>query len=63
MMKRFIGEHAELLIDICRQGDGLWFDGGELSCLIKTIGTIPPTARDSQERVLAFIGDSLKAEE
>lgn len=63
MMKKYIGKHAEILVDICKRQDGLWFDGGELSCLIKSIGTIPSVSRDSQEQVLGFIGDTFRSEE
>ncbi|MCK4262673.1 MAG: zf-TFIIB domain-containing protein, partial [Dehalococcoidia bacterium] len=35
MKKAIVGQEPEILIDVCRQGDGLWFDGGELGQLVK----------------------------
>jgi len=62
MMKKYIGEHAEILVDICNRQDGLWFDGGELGCLIKSIGNMPSASGDFQEQVIGFIGDTFRSE-
>jgi Zn-finger nucleic acid-binding protein len=35
MKKTGIGEQHPVLIDMCRTGHGLWFDGGEVSQLVR----------------------------
>ncbi len=60
MMKKNIGDHSQLLVDICQYGDGLWFDGGELRCMIKSLPGISPEIVDSQDQILGFIGDTLR---
>ena len=60
MKKTIIGEKPEVLIDRCPKGDGLWFDGGEVSRLITQWVEKPGAKSDSQERILAFLGDTFK---
>lgn len=60
MKKTITGEKPEVLIDSCPQGDGLWFDGGEVSRLITQWVAKPSAKLDSQERILAFLGDTFK---
>jgi Zn-finger nucleic acid-binding protein len=39
MLKKNIDAgNTKVLIDACRQGDGLWFDGGELKDVLKGLG-------------------------
>ena len=59
MGKTSIGEKPQVLIDICPKGDGLWFDGGEVSRLITQL-VEPHAPSDSQERILTFLGDTFK---
>ncbi len=63
MKKAAIGRQPEVLIDVCPQGDGLWFDGGEVTELIKHLAKEPSKKRDSQQQVTAFLGDVFKARE
>jgi len=63
MRKTAIGQQPEILIDACRQGDGLWFDGGELGQLIKQIAKKPLEKPDSQHQVMAFLSEVFKARE
>ncbi|MDD5190503.1 MAG: zf-TFIIB domain-containing protein [Dehalococcoidales bacterium] len=37
MKKTRVGEKENVLLDVCEQGDGLWFDGGEVDQLVKII--------------------------
>ncbi len=53
MKKALIGEGAEVLIDSCPRGEGLWFDGGELP---RVLGEIARTAAQKSE-VVAFLRD------
>ena len=63
MKKTVIGQEPEILIDVCRQGDGLWFDGGELGQLIEqlTLGTAERAA--PQHGVITFLGEVFRARE
>jgi len=61
MKKTTIGKESEILIDACTQGDGLWFDGGEVSHLIKQIEKKQPAETGSQQQVLEFLGEVFKA--
>jgi len=62
MKKTTIGKEPEVLIDTCFQGDGLWFDGGEVNHLVKQIATKKQAEAGSQQQVLDFMGDVFKAE-
>ena len=61
MKRTTIGQEPEVLIDVCPQGDGLWFDGGEVSELINQYPEKPGAKPDPQRRVLTFLGDTFKA--
>ena len=63
MKKTIIGKEPEILIDVCQQGDGLWFDGGELGQLIKQLATKPSGKADSQQQVITFLGEVFQARE
>jgi Zn-finger nucleic acid-binding protein len=63
MKKITIGQQREILIDVCWQGDGLWFDGGELGQLIEQMANEPLGKPDSQHHIIAFLGEVFKARE
>ena len=63
MKKAAIGRQPEVLIDVCPQGDGLWFDGGEVAELIKHLAREPSKKGNSQQQAIAFLGDVFKAQE
>jgi Zn-finger nucleic acid-binding protein len=63
MKKVAIGEGIEIVVDICQQGDGLWFDGGEVVHLIRFLGGKPPKKPGSQQEVIDFLGEVFKSEE
>jgi Zn-finger nucleic acid-binding protein len=63
MGKATIGREPQILIDVCRQGDGLWFDGGEVSQLIKQLIKEPSKKKDSQQQVITFLGEVFQARE
>jgi Zn-finger nucleic acid-binding protein len=58
MNKVWMGKAPRVLIDSCPQGDGLWFDKGELQKVIHEM-ELPGTAGSSD--VLRFLGESLRA--
>jgi hypothetical protein len=63
MKKATMGRQPEVLIDVCPQGDGLWFDGGEVTELVKHLAKEPSKKGDPQQQVTAFLGDVFKARE
>ena len=61
MKKTITGKQPEILIDVCRQGDGLWLDGGEVSQLIKQISKKQSGKADPQQQVITFLGEVFQA--
>jgi uncharacterized protein len=61
MKKIIIGEQPEILIDVCQQGDGLWFDGGEVGQLIKQLLRKPSKKGGPQQQVITFLGEVFQA--
>jgi len=55
MKKTAIGDQAEILIDVCRDGHGLWFDGGEVIQLIGHLAGEHPPKYDSKGQVISFL--------
>jgi hypothetical protein len=58
MNKVWLGKDPQVLIDQCPAGDGLWFDGGELSqvlCEIQKPGAAAP------QNVMSFLGQAFEA--
>jgi hypothetical protein len=62
MKKAYIDEDKKILVDICHVGDGIWFDGGEITSLVKELAAKSPAKGTSQD-VLAFVGDMFKYQE
>jgi Zn-finger nucleic acid-binding protein len=63
MKKTAIGEQPKILIDICRNGHGLWFDGGEVAQLMKHLAGEHPPKHDSKEQITSFLEEVFKAPE
>jgi Zn-finger nucleic acid-binding protein len=61
MKKTTIGEHPEILIDVCTHKDGLWFDGGEVAQLVKELAKKKPAGQEAQHKVINFLGEVFKA--
>jgi len=61
MKKTTIGEHPGVLVDVCPQGHGLWFDGGEVAQLVKHLAGKQPAGQDSQQQIISFLGEVFKA--
>jgi len=62
MKETAISEPA-IHIDVCRQGDGLWFDGGEVHQLLKQWSSALPAKEGSQQQIITFLGEVFKAEQ
>jgi Zn-finger nucleic acid-binding protein len=63
MKKIVIGQEPEILLDVCRQGDGLWFDGGELGHLVRQLVRKPMEKPTPQQEIFAFLQEVFKTKE
>ena len=61
MKKTTIGQEPEILIDVCQQGDGLWFDGGEVGQLIGQLAEKSSEKQGSRQQVMTFLGEVFEA--
>ena len=59
MKKANIGKEPVVLIDACADGDGLWFDGGEVHTLVSQL----TKGEGSQQKIISFLKEAFKAEE
>jgi Zn-finger nucleic acid-binding protein len=55
-----IGEPA-IIIDVCRRGQGIWFDGGEIHQLLTQLAAKAPSGEDASKKVFEFLGDTFQA--
>jgi Zn-finger nucleic acid-binding protein len=62
MKKTAIGDHRSILIDVCPQKHGLWFDGGEMTQLLRHLAMEKAAKKDSQQQMIKFLGEVFKAE-
>jgi len=62
MRETTLGQKPRILVDACRQGHGLWFDGGEVQELLKQLAEKPSAKQDSQQKVVGFLGEVFKAQ-
>jgi len=62
MKETAIGQPA-INIDVCRQGDGLWFDGGEVTELLRQLASKPSARANSQQQIITFLGEVFKVPE
>ena len=60
MKKVAIGKADELIVDICQEEDGLWFDGGEVIHLIRLLDLKPSQKSDAEQEVISFLGEVFK---
>jgi Zn-finger nucleic acid-binding protein len=63
MKKTAIGGQPEILIDICHDEHGLWFDGGEVTQLVRHLAGKHPLRHDSREQVIGFLEEVFEAPE
>jgi Zn-finger nucleic acid-binding protein len=61
MKKTAIGGQPEILIDVCRDKHGLWFDGGEVAQLIKRLAGEHPPKHHPREQVINFLKEVFEA--
>jgi Zn-finger nucleic acid-binding protein len=63
MKKAFIDEGNQILIDICRQEHGIWFDNKEVHHLLSLLAGKSPDKKGSSQQVMNFLADIFKYEE
>jgi len=61
MKKTAIGKKPEILIDICPDKHGLWFDGGEVTQLLRRLAGKHPSEQDSRGQVISFLEEVFEA--
>ena len=59
-MKETVIGQPTINIDVCRRGDGLWFDGGEVRELLRQLASKTPTKADSEQQIITFLGEVFK---
>ena len=63
MKKVAAGQKKAVIIDVCQQGDGMWFDGGELVQLIKHMSGKAEESSEPQQHITSFLGEVFKAQQ
>ena len=51
---------TKVLVDLCPQGEGIWFDGGEVGMLIKQLARKKPAKPGASQNVIHFLGEVFK---
>jgi Zn-finger nucleic acid-binding protein len=54
MNKVYIDEGKKIITDVCHYGHGMWFDGGEVASLVKTLVDSSPQKAEARQ-VLGYI--------
>ena len=57
MKKVKIGGENGVMIDACIRHDGLWFDGGEVTHVIKIISARSTVKRETESEIISFLKD------
>jgi Zn-finger nucleic acid-binding protein len=60
MRKVYVGDEAKVLIDICPNRHGIWFDSGEVGQMLSQLKSKGP-ATGKQGRVIDFLGEVFQA--
>jgi Zn-finger nucleic acid-binding protein len=63
MRKATVGGKPEIIIDLCKREDGIWFDGGELAQLIKQLAGGSAIGEGRQQKIVDFLGEVFQAQE
>jgi len=48
---------AKVLVDLCPQGEGIWFDGGEVGVLISRLAQKTPLKPGVMQNAIDFLGE------
>jgi len=60
MKKVDLGHKPVIIIDVCPDGDGLWFDSGEVGQVVSHLAMQTKGEENTQEQVISFLGDVFK---
>jgi len=61
MRKTAIGGQPKILIDVCPNKHGLWFDWGEVAQLIQRLASEHPPKHHPREHVIGFLKEIFEA--
>ncbi|KPK23388.1 MAG: hypothetical protein AMJ70_03600 [Dehalococcoidia bacterium SG8_51_3] len=61
MKKKAFGTQPKILIDVCGEGHGLWFDRGEIARLIKHLAAETKATKKSEDEAINFLKEIFKA--
>jgi Zn-finger nucleic acid-binding protein len=61
MNKAYVDKEAKTLVDVCPEGHGIWFDGGELERLLGSLATETPGRAAAYRKLIDHFGKTLKA--
>jgi Zn-finger nucleic acid-binding protein len=61
MKKTAIGGQPEILIDVCCDGHGLWFDRGEVAQLIRRLAEEQSPKHHPREHIIGFLKEIFEA--
>jgi Zn-finger nucleic acid-binding protein len=59
MKKQYIDKESKVLVDVCLNGHGIWFDGNEVAQLIESLSGKTPEKSATRD-VLAFVSEMFK---
>lgn len=62
MKKVKIGGEAGVMIDACIQNDGLWFDSGEVTSIIKIMAEKSVVKGGTETEIMSFLRDVFQSE-
>jgi Zn-finger nucleic acid-binding protein len=55
-----INLETKVLVDLCPQGEGIWFDGGEVGVLMNQLARKMPVKPSVPQNVIHFLGEVFK---
>ena len=61
MKKVLIDDSSRVMVDVCYNGHGIWFDGGEVGSLIKSLANKTVGKAGPHKEVTDFIGTVFKS--
>jgi len=61
MNKALADKETQTLVDVCSEGHGIWFDGGELERTLGTLAGTRPAQSDAYRKLVDFFGKTFKA--
>jgi Zn-finger nucleic acid-binding protein len=61
MKKVFIDREGRTPVDLCPDGHGIWFDGGELERLLNSLAEATPAQTAAYRKVIDHFGETFRA--